>query len=63
VASFIGVRLVEVETFGMARPEYRRNSQLDRAVKAAGFRFVALDRASIRSGAFTLPLIDREGAP
>jgi uncharacterized protein len=32
--------------------------EVHRAVRAAGFRFVALDLAGIQSGAFTLPLVD-----
>ena len=31
--------------------------QVTAAVRAAGFRFVALDLAGIQSGAFTLPLV------
>jgi uncharacterized protein len=30
-----------------------------RVVRAAGFRFVALDLAGVQSGAFTLPLVSR----
>ncbi|WP_315095462.1 ATP-dependent sacrificial sulfur transferase LarE [uncultured Cellulomonas sp.] len=36
-------------------PEVR--AQVHRAVRAAGFRFVALDLGGIQSGAFTLPLV------
>jgi uncharacterized protein len=34
-------------------------SRLVTAVRAAGFRFVTVDRAGIQSGAFTLPLVTR----
>lgn len=34
-------------------------AEMVRAVRAAGFRFVALDLAGIQSGAFTLPLVGR----
>jgi len=33
------------------------------AVRAAGFRFVALDLAGVQSGAFTLSLVQERGAP
>jgi uncharacterized protein len=32
-----------------------------RAVRSAGFRFVAIDLAGIQSGAFTLPLVSARG--
>lgn len=41
-----------------------RREEMLRAVRGAGFRFVALDLAGIQSGAFTLPLVqpgDRRG--
>jgi uncharacterized protein len=34
-------------------------SAVQAAVRAAGFRFVALDLGGIQSGAFTLPLVTR----
>lgn len=40
-------------------PEVRQ--ELLRAVRSAGFRFVALDIAGIQSGAFTLPLVTVRG--
>ncbi|TNC16564.1 ATP-dependent sacrificial sulfur transferase LarE [Georgenia sp. 311] len=36
-----------------------RREDVDAAVRAAGFRFVALDLRGIQSGAFTLPLVTR----
>ncbi len=36
-------------------------TRIQAALRAAGFRFVALDMAGIQSGAFTLPLVSVHG--
>lgn len=47
---------VPVEEIGVT---VARREEILAAVRAAGFRFVALDLAGIQSGAFTLPLVTR----
>lgn len=53
------VARVEVPLADLARAASEVRGPLVDAVRAAGFRFVALDLAGIQSGAFTLPLIVR----
>lgn len=56
------VARVELSVDDLARavsPDVR--GELLRSVRAAGFRFVALDLSGIQSGAFTLPLVRADG--
>lgn len=51
------VELAEADLARLADPALR--AALSDGVRAAGFRFVAVDLAGIQSGAFTLPLVTR----
>jgi uncharacterized protein len=49
------IELLEDDLPRAVAPEFRE--RLAAAVRAAGFRFAAVDLAGIQSGAFTLPLV------
>lgn len=51
------VARIELPVADLARAMTELREEIDSAVRAAGFRFVAIDVRGIQSGAFTMPLV------